>query len=40
MCSVSACMFKSVGMGVDGGGEGGETGYVGNNTKLKKCHMI
>lgn len=23
-----------------GGGGGGETGYVGNNTKHKKCHMI
>lgn len=23
-----------------GGGWGGETGYVGNNTKHKKCHMI
>lgn len=37
----SAC--EAVGMGGGGGvrgGGGGETGYVGNNTKHKKCHMI
>lgn len=34
VCSVCACVWDSVGRW------GGETGYVGNNTKHKKCHMI
>ena len=37
VCAVFVRACETV---LEGGGGGVETGYVGNNTKHKKCHMI
>lgn len=40
MCVRAQCLCVRENAGIVGGGGEVETGYVGNNTKHKKCHMI